>query len=69
MSSREGKGKLTLRGTMNAIGSMAFVVSLYPLAISHSEVLMARRGTKHIPHCGSLDLCSSNAYKLSPSYS
>jgi len=40
---------------MNAIGSMAFVVSLYPLAISHSEELTAR--------CGSLDLCSSNVYK------
>jgi hypothetical protein len=50
------------------IGSMAFVVSLYALAISHSKVLTARRGTKHIPRCGSLDLCSSNAYRLSFSY-
>jgi hypothetical protein len=65
----EGSGELTLRGTMNAIGSMEFVVSLYALAISHSEVLSARRGTKHIPRCGSLDLCSSNAYRLSLSYS
>ena len=65
----EGRGKRTLRGTMNAIGSMAFVVSLYALAISHSEVLTTRRGTKHIPRCGSLDLCSSNAYRLSFSYS
>lgn len=60
---------LTLRGTMNAIGSMAFVVSLYALAISHSEGLTARRGTKHIPRCGSLDLCSSNGCRLSLSYS
>lgn len=53
-------GGLTFRGTMNAIGSMAFEVSLYARAISQSDVLTARRGTKHIPRCGSLDLCSSN---------
>ena len=52
---------LAFRGTMNAMGSMAFEVSLYARAISHSDVLTARRGTKHIPRCGSLDLCSSNA--------
>jgi hypothetical protein len=57
-----GNKKLTLRGTMNAMGSMEFEeVTLYARAISHSEVLTARRGTKHIPRCGSLDLCSSNA--------
>jgi len=52
---------LAFRGTMNEMGSMAFEVSLYARAISHSGVLTARRGTKHIPRCGSLDLCSSNA--------
>jgi hypothetical protein len=59
----------TLRGTMNAMGSMAVVVSLYARAISHSDVLTTRLGTKHIPRWGSLDLCSSKAYKLSASYS
>jgi len=51
------------------MGSTAPMVSLYARAISQSEVLSARRGTKHIPRCGSLDLCSSSAYKLSFSYS
>ncbi len=58
-----------MRGTINAMGSTAPMVSLYARAISQSEVLSARRGTKHIPRCGSLDLCSSSAYKLSFSYS
>jgi len=53
--------ELTFRGTMNAIGSMEFEVSLYASAISHSDVLTARCGTKHSPHCGLLDLCSSTA--------
>jgi hypothetical protein len=59
----------TLRGTINEMGSMVVVVSLYARAISHSDVLTARRGTKHIPRWGSLDLCSSKGYKLSASYS
>ena len=54
---------------MNAMGSTAPEVILYARAISHSGVLRARRGMKHIPRCGSLDLCSSMAYKLSFSYS
>jgi hypothetical protein len=41
---------------MNAMGSTAPEVSLYARAISHSGVLRARRGMKHIPRCGSLDL-------------
>jgi hypothetical protein len=58
-SVRSGEGGTTLWGTINAIGSMALVVSLYACAISHSGVLTTRRGTKRIPRCGSLDLCSS----------
>ena len=45
---------------MNVISSMALEVSLYVRAISHSEALLARRGTKYMPRCGSLDLCSSS---------
>ena len=34
------EGELTFRGTMDAIGSVAFEVSLYTSAISHSDVAL-----------------------------
>jgi hypothetical protein len=43
-----------LRGTKNTIGLMAFVTSLYALAISYSKVLITRCRTKYILQCGSL---------------
>jgi hypothetical protein len=43
-----------LSRTMNAIDSSPFIISLYALAISHSEMLTACRRTKHIPQHGAV---------------
>ena len=62
-----------LRGTTKAMGSIqedeADETTLYARAISHSETLSARRGRKHIPRCGSLDLYSLRGWRVSDSYS
>ena len=62
-----------LRGTTKAMGSIqddeADEITLYARAISHSETLSARRGRKHIPRCGSMDLYSLRRWRVSESYS
>ena len=58
-----------MRGTMNAMGSTEFADSLYARAISQSATLSARRGRKHMPRCGSVDLCSASVCRVSLSYS
>jgi hypothetical protein len=69
------KREPTFRGTINAIGSTVPpppgppVVTLYARAISHSPTFSARRGRKHIPRCGSEDLCSESGCSASASYS
>jgi len=56
---------ITLRGTMKAIGSIPDATTLYARAISQSDTLNARRGRKHMPRCGSADLCSERAWRAS----
>lgn len=63
------KARPTFRGTTNAIGSIPDVVTLYARAISHSVTSNARRGRKHIPRCGSEDLCSEREKRVSFSHS
>ncbi len=58
-----------LRGTMNAMGSIEDPWTLYARAISHSLMLRARRGRKHMPRWGSEDLYSDRAYSEEDSYS
>ena len=62
-----------LRGTTKATGSTqeyeADEITLYARAISHSATLRARRGRKHIPRCGSMDLYSLRRWRVSDSYS
>lgn len=58
------KTRPTFRGTMNAIGSIADVVTLYARAISHSVTSNARRGRKHIPRCCSEALDSSRKWRV-----
>ena len=58
-----------MHGTMNVMGSTVFTVSLYAHMISHSKVLTAQHGMKHILCCGLLNLCSLSMYRLLFSYS
>jgi len=44
-------------------------MTLYAQAISHSETLSARRGRKHFPRCGSVNLYSPRRWRVSDSYS
>jgi hypothetical protein len=64
-----GLTSLTFYKAMNAISSMVFEISLYACVISQLEVLTACHRIKHIPHCGLLDLCLSNGWRLLFSYS
>jgi hypothetical protein len=55
---KKREGRRTFLGTTNAIGSIPVALTLYARAISQSLTLSARRGKKHMPRCGSADLCS-----------
>lgn len=51
----ERRGGLALRGTIKEMGSTSELVTLNARPISQSLVLSARRGSQHMPRCGSFD--------------